>query len=452
MSDRRHVVADRNRRDHDLAAARRDADRIRERQRDRCPGIMLDVVTREGESVGANEGGYLVIKHPWPSMLRTIWGDDERYKQAYWSEIPGLYFAGDGARRDEHGYFWIMGRVDDVINVSGHRLGTAEIESALVSHEAVAEAAVVGRPDELKGQAISAFVTLEGGRTGSDELKRRACGHTSPKRSAPSPNPTTFDLPTRCRKRARARSCADCCAKLRRAAPSPAMSRRSKTFRFWKNCARTRNRCPTSVPRSPQHDADLTETGRVFYDAAGPAVRAAIFQHPACATKPMRLCITAAGNEKGTLDETNFLEIDDDAEILQGFGRPSDETLLHLTIYRLRPRARCILYSQTVWGMLLSDRYFVDGAIVAAGLRGVKGPQPASRRTNTRSVSRSSKIPGPDRTLARHRERPARKPSDPRASIIRRHGLYAWGETVEEARRHVEIFEFLFDVESRRNA
>lgn len=112
-------------------------------------------------------------------MLRTLWGDDERYKQAYWSEIPGFYFAGDGARRDERGYFWIMGRVDDVINVSGHRLGTAEVESALVSHEAVAEAAVVGRPHDLKGQAIAAFVTLEGGRTGSDELKNELRAHVA---------------------------------------------------------------------------------------------------------------------------------------------------------------------------------------------------------------------------------------------------------------------------------
>ena len=143
------------------------------------PGILLDIVTKNGKSVGAGEGAYLVATHPWPSMLRTIWGDDERYKQAYWSEIPGFYFAGDGARRDEHGYYWIMGRVDDVINVSGHRLGTAEIESALVSHEAVAEAAVVGRPDELKGQAISAFVTLEGGRTGNDGLKDELRAHVA---------------------------------------------------------------------------------------------------------------------------------------------------------------------------------------------------------------------------------------------------------------------------------
>jgi acetyl-CoA synthetase len=143
------------------------------------PGIIVDVVTKSGVPVKENEGGYLVIKKPWPSMLRTLWGDDERYKETYWSEIPGAYFAGDGARRDERGYFWIMGRVDDVINVSGHRLGTAEIESALVSHEAVAEAAVVGRPDDLKGQAISAFVTLEGKRTGGDELKDALRAHVA---------------------------------------------------------------------------------------------------------------------------------------------------------------------------------------------------------------------------------------------------------------------------------
>jgi len=143
------------------------------------PGISVDIVTKKGKPVGTNEGGYLVVKKPWPSMLRTLWGDDERYKQAYWSEIPGVYFAGDGARRDEHGYYWIMGRVDDVINVSGHRLGTAEVESALVSHEAVAEAAVVGRPDDLKGQAIAAFVTLEGGRKGGDELKQELREHVA---------------------------------------------------------------------------------------------------------------------------------------------------------------------------------------------------------------------------------------------------------------------------------
>ena len=143
------------------------------------PGIIVDIVTKGGAPVSPDEGGYLVIKKPWPSMLRTLWRDDERYKQAYWSEIPHSYFAGDGARRDKLGNYWIMGRVDDVINVSGHRLGTAEVESALVSHEAVAEAAVVGRPDELKGQAIAAFVTLEGGRQGSDELKNDLRAHVA---------------------------------------------------------------------------------------------------------------------------------------------------------------------------------------------------------------------------------------------------------------------------------
>jgi len=113
----------------------------------------------------------LVIKRPWPSMLRTVYGDPERYVRQYWSDIPGMYFTGDGAREDENGNFWIMGRVDDVLNVSGHRLSTMEIESALVAHEKVAEAAVVGRPDEMKGQAVAAFVTLEMGHTPSDALK-----------------------------------------------------------------------------------------------------------------------------------------------------------------------------------------------------------------------------------------------------------------------------------------
>ncbi|HEX3282040.1 MAG TPA: acetate--CoA ligase [Pyrinomonadaceae bacterium] len=141
------------------------------------PGIDVAVMTRDGQEVGANEGGYLVIKRPWPSMLRTIWGDDERYREQYWSQIENIYFAGDGARRDQDGYFWIMGRIDDVINVSGHRLGTAEVESALVSHEAVAEAAVVARPDELKGSAIVAFVTLEGSHAASDQLNAELRAH-----------------------------------------------------------------------------------------------------------------------------------------------------------------------------------------------------------------------------------------------------------------------------------
>jgi acetyl-CoA synthetase len=135
------------------------------------PGIVAEVVTRSGEKVPLGSGGYLVIKKPWPAMLRTIWGDPDRYVRQYWSDVPGVYFTGDGAREDKDGYFWVMGRVDDVLNVSGHRLSTMEIESALVAHGKVAEAAVVGRPDGLKGQAVSAFVTLESGHTPSPELK-----------------------------------------------------------------------------------------------------------------------------------------------------------------------------------------------------------------------------------------------------------------------------------------
>jgi acetyl-CoA synthetase len=135
-------------------------------------GIVPEVVTKEGEPVPDGQGGLLVMRKPWPSMARTIYGDQARYEAAYWSEIPGSYFTGDGARRDADGYFWLMGRVDDVINVSGHRLGTMEVESALVAHPKVAEAAVVGRPHEMKGQAIAAFVTLEGGHEPSEELRQ----------------------------------------------------------------------------------------------------------------------------------------------------------------------------------------------------------------------------------------------------------------------------------------
>ena len=134
-------------------------------------GIVPEVVTKEGQPVPAGQGGLLVIRKPWPSMARTIFGDPDRYVKQYWTDVPGTYFTGDGAHQDADGYFWLMGRVDDVINVSGHRLGTMEVESALVAHEKVAEAAVVGRPDALKGQAIAAFVTLEGGCRPTKDLK-----------------------------------------------------------------------------------------------------------------------------------------------------------------------------------------------------------------------------------------------------------------------------------------
>lgn len=142
-------------------------------------GVDAAVVDDRGNELPANVGGKLVIRRPWPSMLRTIYGDPARYKKVYWSEVPGCYFTGDGARRDKDGYFWIVGRIDDVLNVSGHRIGTAEVESALVSHAAVAEAAVVGRPDEIKGQALVAFVTLRQGQSPSDELKASLRQHVA---------------------------------------------------------------------------------------------------------------------------------------------------------------------------------------------------------------------------------------------------------------------------------
>jgi acetyl-CoA synthetase len=141
------------------------------------PGIIAEVVDKQGRTLPPDHGGFLVIKKPWPAMMRTIYGDDARYREAYWSQVPGVYFTADGARRDADGYLWIMGRVDDVLNVSGHRLSTMEVESALVHHEKVAEAAVVGKPDEIKGEGISCFVTLKAGIAPSDELKKELQAH-----------------------------------------------------------------------------------------------------------------------------------------------------------------------------------------------------------------------------------------------------------------------------------
>ncbi|MEO8705401.1 MAG: acetate--CoA ligase, partial [Kofleriaceae bacterium] len=143
------------------------------------PGIAAEVVQRDGTPCKPNEGGFLVIKRPWPSMLRTIFGDHERFEKTYFGEVKNCYFAGDGARKDADGYFWIMGRVDDVINVAGHRLSTMEVESALVSHPKVAEAAVVGRPDDLKGQAIVAFVTPRMGFVADDALAKELREHVA---------------------------------------------------------------------------------------------------------------------------------------------------------------------------------------------------------------------------------------------------------------------------------
>jgi acetyl-CoA synthetase len=162
------------------------------------PGVSADVVDREGKTVPLGGGGLLVLKRPWPSMLRGIYGDPERYRETYWSRFPGMYFAGDGAKRDAEGYFWLLGRVDDVMNVSGHRLSTTEIESALVSHPAVAEAAVVGGPDPVTGESINAFVILRVGTEPAPALGEELRQHVATKIS-PIAKPKTLmfvpDLP-----------------------------------------------------------------------------------------------------------------------------------------------------------------------------------------------------------------------------------------------------------------
>jgi len=145
------------------------------------PGISAKVVDDSGTPVPNGHGGFLILDQPWPSMLRGVWGEDERYKETYWSRFKGIYFAGDGAKLDEEGAIWLMGRVDDVMNVSGHRISTTEVESALVSHEAVAEAAVVGAADEMTGQGIVAFVILRGGipNAGGEELIKELRAHVT---------------------------------------------------------------------------------------------------------------------------------------------------------------------------------------------------------------------------------------------------------------------------------
>jgi acetyl-CoA synthetase len=144
------------------------------------PGVVAELVDNTGK-VLPKGGGFLTLAAPWPGMLRTIYGDDQRYRDTYWSRFPGRYFAGDGAKLDEDGYWWILGRVDDVLNVAGHRIGTMEVESALVEHPAVAEAAVVGRADDLKGQALAAFVTLKDSHQASPSLKDDLKAHVTKK-------------------------------------------------------------------------------------------------------------------------------------------------------------------------------------------------------------------------------------------------------------------------------
>jgi len=162
------------------------------------PGVGADIFDEAGNSVPLGGGGYLVLTRPWPAMLRTIYGDPDRYVDTYWSRYDGVYFAGDGAKRDDDGYFWLLGRVDDVMNISGHRISTTEVESALVAHETVAEAAVVGRADDLTGEAIAAFVTLRSGIEGTEELIKELRNFVSEKISPiarPASIVLTEDLP-----------------------------------------------------------------------------------------------------------------------------------------------------------------------------------------------------------------------------------------------------------------
>jgi methylthioribulose-1-phosphate dehydratase len=200
----------------------------------------------------------------------------------------------------------------------------------------------------------------------------------------------------------------------------------------------------------PSPTEELAETGGEFYRrgwALGVTGNFSIL----LARKPLRLYITAAGNEKGTVDDTNFLEIDDDAEILQGFGRPSDETLLHLTIYRLRPKARCILYSHSVWGSILSDRKFVDGSVTLHGYEILKGLSGVTSHDHTEHIPIVEN--SQDHIAQSHvLQNVLLEDGNVRGIYIRRHGLFTWGETVADARRQVEIFEFLFEILARTGA
>ena len=214
LPDRGHLVADRDRRHHDLPAARGDRHQTRVGDDPAARDQRHHRQRRRPSRSATGEGGYLVIDKPWPAMLRTIFGDDDRYKDTYWSRFAdqGYYFAGDGAKYDTDGALWLLGRVDDVMNISGHRISTTEVESALVSHPAVAEAAVVGAADEMTGQGIVAFVILRGSAVDTDTPGRRTARPTSPRRSARSPNPNGSSSSRNSPKPDPAKSCADCSA------------------------------------------------------------------------------------------------------------------------------------------------------------------------------------------------------------------------------------------------
>jgi acetyl-CoA synthetase len=174
------------------------------------PGISVDVVDGEGTSVGETGGGFLTLSEPWPSMLRGIWGDEQRYRDTYWSRFEGQYFAGDGAKWDDEHVLWLLGRVDDVMNISGHRISTTEVESALVSHPKVAEAAVVGAADPTTGQAIVAFVTVKGSTTDSDDAFLQELRNHVAKEIGAIAKPRRSSCRPSCPRPAAARSCAGC--------------------------------------------------------------------------------------------------------------------------------------------------------------------------------------------------------------------------------------------------
>lgn len=203
-----------------------------------------------------------------------------------------------------------------------------------------------------------------------------------------------------------------------------------------------------STLRSAKPAAELAEAGREFYRRGWVMGTSGNFS-VLLARRPMRLCITASGNEKGMLDETHFLELDDDAEIIEGFGKPSAETLLHLTIYRLMPKARSILHTHSVWGTILSDRYFENGAIEIEGyemLKGLSGVRTHEHKEIVPIVENSQDYVALSHVI----ENVVRENKKIHGIYLRRHGLYTWGETVADAKRHVEIFEFLFEVLGRR--
>ena len=195
------------------------------------PGIHPLLLDPRHQMLDGAASGNLCIAQSWPGQMRTVWGDHDRFFQTYFTTYPGLYFTGDGCRRDEDGYYWITGRVDDVINVSGHRIGSAEVESSLVSHPLVAEAAVVGLPHEIKGQAIYAFVTLNAGEDGDDALAQGAQSPKCARTSAHWPRPSESSSPPRCPRPARARSCAASCARSRRARPAASATPRPSPTR-----------------------------------------------------------------------------------------------------------------------------------------------------------------------------------------------------------------------------